>query len=161
MVQLLGVGRRHPSRHRLDALALAGQDQPLEVERCPVSLRLAPQPRQERCQPALKLTLPAFHRQATHCAPPLRDPCSRNIRTARTWQSSGRTLDPTLVHLVEERKHILYLLRIVLSAIALNVLFLRRRWRSLEQLITVQPARLDCRMMAHHLLRPLARMTEI
>ena len=60
MVQLLGVGRRHPCRHGLHALALAGQDQALEVDRRPAPLRLAPQPLQERLEPALQLILPAF-----------------------------------------------------------------------------------------------------
>src|SRR3954463_15755073 len=60
MVQLLGVGRRYPCRHRLHALALAGQEQALEVDRRPAPLRLAPQPLQERLEPALQLILPAF-----------------------------------------------------------------------------------------------------
>jgi hypothetical protein len=82
MMQLLGVSRRYPGRHGLDALALARQDQALEVEWCPVSLRLAPQPRQERLEPALEFTLPAVRRPPLHHAPPPRA-LSRQERATR------------------------------------------------------------------------------
>jgi hypothetical protein len=49
MVQLLGLTGRHPGGHRLDALALAGPDQALEVDRRPAPLLLAPQAIEERC----------------------------------------------------------------------------------------------------------------
>ena len=82
MMELLGVARCYPRRHWLHALALAGQDQAFEVERCPAPLRLAPQPRQERRQPTLDLTLPAPDRRRFHRAPPPR-PSSRQELSAK------------------------------------------------------------------------------
>jgi hypothetical protein len=72
VVQLLRVAWGHPRRHRLDALALAGQDQALEVERRPASLGLTPQALQERLQPAFQLLLPTLCRWSGHHAPPPR-----------------------------------------------------------------------------------------
>jgi hypothetical protein len=82
VVQLLGVARRDACRHRLDALALAGRDQPLEVDRRPAALRLALQPFQEGRQPALELTLPVVRRRPLHRAPPPRA-SSRQERPTR------------------------------------------------------------------------------
>jgi hypothetical protein len=59
VVQLLDIAGSHARRHRLDALALARQDQPLEVDRGPAPLLLAPQAGHERLQPAFQLLLPA------------------------------------------------------------------------------------------------------
>src|SRR3954469_13131708 len=72
VVQLLGIGRGHPRGHRLDALALARQDQALEVERRPAPLLLAPQPRQERPEPPFEFGLPTVSRRPLHRAPPPR-----------------------------------------------------------------------------------------
>jgi hypothetical protein len=62
VVQLLEVAGGDARRHRLDALALARQDQALGVDRRPAPLRLAPEAFQERLEPALELTLPALSR---------------------------------------------------------------------------------------------------
>jgi hypothetical protein len=60
VVQLLEIAGGDARGHRLDALALAGQDQALEVDRRPAPLLLALQPRQERLEPAFELGFPAF-----------------------------------------------------------------------------------------------------
>jgi hypothetical protein len=69
-MELLRVTRRHPRRHRLDALAFAGPDQALEVERRPAPLGLAAQALQERLQPAFQLLLPMICPRARHCPSP-------------------------------------------------------------------------------------------
>jgi hypothetical protein len=62
VMQLLDVIRRHAPGHRLDALALAGQEQALQVDRRPAPLRLAREPLQERLQPPLERLLPCLRR---------------------------------------------------------------------------------------------------
>src|SRR5512143_3944600 len=59
MVELLSLAGRHPVGHRFQALALARTEQPLQIDRRPPALRLAPEPRQERLQPNLQAVLPA------------------------------------------------------------------------------------------------------
>src|SRR5713226_5319497 len=62
VVQLIVVTKRKPLRHRLNALAIAGTDQPRHVEWTHLSPRLVTQPSQKRpgtlCRNSLSLTRP-------------------------------------------------------------------------------------------------------
>ena len=55
MVQLIIIARRKPLRHRLNALAIAGTDQPRHVKRTHLPPRLVTQAIQKRLEPASKL----------------------------------------------------------------------------------------------------------
>src|SRR5437588_1487014 len=65
VVQLIVVTKRKPLRHRLNALAIAGTDQPRHVEWTHLSPRLVTQPNQKRPEKASKLLLP-IRRPANH-----------------------------------------------------------------------------------------------
>src|SRR6266480_5400548 len=58
VVQLIVFAKRKPLRHRLNALAIAGTDQPRHVEWTHLSPRLVTQPSQKRLEKASKLFLP-------------------------------------------------------------------------------------------------------
>src|SRR5450830_1174596 len=58
MVQLIIVARRKSLRHRLNALAIAGTDQPRHIKRTHLSTRFVTQLLQERRQPLPQLGVP-------------------------------------------------------------------------------------------------------
>src|SRR5436309_1525380 len=68
VVQLIVFAKRKPLRHRLNALAIAGTDQPRHVEWTHLSPRLVTQPSQQRLEKASKLLLP-IRRPADHGRP--------------------------------------------------------------------------------------------
>ena len=68
VVQLIIVAERKPLRHRRNALALAGADQPGYVERTHLSPSLMTQPIQKRPEPTSKLVFP-IQRRANHGRP--------------------------------------------------------------------------------------------
>jgi hypothetical protein len=59
VMQLIVVGRRHPSGHRLQALALTRADQPGHIERAHAPTGRVMQVREKRLKPGLEFVLPS------------------------------------------------------------------------------------------------------
>ncbi len=68
VVQLVIFAKCKPLRHRLNALAIAGADQPRHVERAHLPARFMTQPIQKRLEPTSKLLFP-IRCPATHGRP--------------------------------------------------------------------------------------------
>ena len=89
VVQLLDLARADAGRHRLHALALAGQQQALHIQRRPAPLLRPRQCRQERRKPGVQLRNPGLSLAIRH-----RRPATRHTRLTiwqrTTWQSSAR-----------------------------------------------------------------------
>jgi hypothetical protein len=58
VMQLIVVGRSHPSGHRLQALALTGSNQPGPIKRAHAPARRMTEVREERFKPGLEFALP-------------------------------------------------------------------------------------------------------
>ena len=99
VVQLIVLTQRKALRHRLNALAITGTDQPCKVKRAHPPPRLVPQAGQKRRQPAFKLFRPIQSR-ARHGRPPDSRPPMNHakanlgirkiIPSAKICQSSAR-----------------------------------------------------------------------
>src|ERR1700735_5679515 len=75
MMQLVVIARRKPLRHWLNALAIAGSDQPCHIKRTHSPPRFMAQAIQERLEPSSKLVFPirrrAYHGRPSKSRPPM------------------------------------------------------------------------------------------
>src|SRR6202162_4028404 len=75
MMQLIIIARRKPLRHWLNALAIAGSDQPCHIKRTHSPPRFMAQAIQERLEPSSKLVFPirrcAYHGRPSKSRPPM------------------------------------------------------------------------------------------